>query len=117
LSSEAAIDRKITVGVAFCQEQSYHIDFKLGRSMKTIEHKKLPSFEQVEAIIDNWGKFSVEEFSARFQLEEEVIESTIEYLRRLKRTSHDNAIPVMTCYRDDTLESIVRCAGARRGFI
>ncbi|MGD8722257.1 MAG: hypothetical protein PVG46_10655, partial [Desulfobacterales bacterium] len=82
--------------------------------MKTIEHKKLPSFEQVEAIIDNWGKFSVEEFSARFQLEDEVIESTIEYLRRLKRTSHDNAIPVMACYRDDTLESIVRCAGARR---
>jgi hypothetical protein len=117
LSSEAAIDRKITVGVAFCQEQSYHIDFKLGRSMKTIEHKKLPSFEQVEAIIDNWGKFSVEEFSARFQLEDEVIESTIEYLRLLKRTSNANTIPVMACYRDDTLESIVRCAGARRGFI
>jgi len=26
-------------------------------------------------------------------------------------------MPVMACYRDDTLESIVRCAGARRGFL
>ena len=85
--------------------------------MNTIAQKKLPSVEQVEAIMDDWGKFSVEEFAVRFQLEDEVIESTIEYLRRLKRTSDDNAIPVMACYRDDTLESIVRCAGARRGFL
>jgi hypothetical protein len=85
--------------------------------MKTIAHKKLPSVEQVEAIMDDWCKFSVEEFAVRFQLENEVIESTIEYLRRLKRTSDDNAIPVMACYRDDTLESIVRCAGTRRGFL
>jgi hypothetical protein len=87
------------------------------KPLAMIAHRKLPTVEQVETVIDDWGKFSVEEFSARFQLEDEVIESTIEYLRRLKRTSHDNAIPVMTCYRDDTLESIVRCAGARRGFI
>ena len=85
--------------------------------MKTITHKKLPSVDQVEAIMDDWGKFSVEEFAVRFQLEDEVVESTIDYLRRLKRTSDDNAIPVMACYRDDTLESIVRCAGARRGFL
>jgi len=85
--------------------------------MNTIAQKKLPSVEQVEAIMDDWGKFSVEEFAVRFQLKDEVIESTIEYLRRLKRTSDDNAIPVMACYRDDTLESIVRCAGARRGFL
>ena len=85
--------------------------------MNTIAQKKLPSVEQVEAIMDDWGKFSVEEFAVRFQLKDEVIESTIEYLRRLKRTSDDNAMPVMACYRDDTLESIVRCAGARRGFL
>ena len=82
-----------------------------------IAHKKLPTVEQVEAIMDDWGKFSVEEFAVRFQLEGEVIEATIEYLRLLKRTSDDNTIPVMACYRDDTLESIVRCAGARRGFL
>ena len=83
----------------------------------TIAHKKLPSVEQVEAIMDDWGKFSVEEFAVRFQLEGEVIESAIEYLRSLKRASTHKSIPVMACYRDDTLESIVRCAGARRGFL
>ncbi|MGA9479570.1 MAG: hypothetical protein WBV21_17480 [Desulfobacterales bacterium] len=85
--------------------------------MAMIAPKKLPTVEQVEAIMDDWGKFSVEEFAARFQLEGEVIEATIEYLRLLKRTSDPNTIPVMACYRDDTLESIVRCAGARRGFL
>jgi hypothetical protein len=85
--------------------------------MAMIAPKKLPTVEQVEAIMDDWGKFSVEEFAARFQLAGEVIEATIEYLRLLKRTSDPNTIPVMACYRDDTLESIVRCAGARRGFL
>jgi len=85
--------------------------------MAMIAHKKLPTVEQVEAIMDDWGKFSVEEFAIQFQLKSDVIEATIEYLRRLKRTSDNNAMPVMACYRDDTLESIVRCAGARRGFL
>jgi hypothetical protein len=85
--------------------------------MAMIVPKKLPTVEQVEALIDDWGKFSVEEFAVRFQLERDVIASTIEYLRLLKRTSDPNTIPVMACYRDDTLESIVRCAGARRGFL
>lgn len=85
--------------------------------MAMIAPKKLPTVEQVEAIMDDWGKFSVEEFAIQFQLKGDVIEATIEYLRRLKRTSDDNAMPVMACYRDDTLESIVRCAGARRGFL
>jgi len=85
--------------------------------MAMIAPKKLPTVEQVEAIMDDWGKFSVEEFAVRFQLDVEVIEATIEYLRLLKRTSDRNTIPVMACYRDDTLESIVRCAGARRGFL
>ncbi|MGB5423536.1 MAG: hypothetical protein WBN03_15340 [Desulfobacterales bacterium] len=85
--------------------------------MAMIAPKKLPTVEQVEAIMDDWGKFSVEEFAARFQLEGEVIEATIEYLRLLKRTSDPKTIPAMACYRDDTLESIVRCAGARRGFL
>jgi len=85
--------------------------------MKTMAHKKLPTVEQVEAIMDDWGKFSVEEFAVRFQLEAEVIDATIAYLRRLKRTPGHTVLPVMACYRDDTLESIVRCAGARRGFL
>jgi hypothetical protein len=87
------------------------------KPLAMIAHRKLPTVEKVEAVIDDWGKFSVEAFAVRFQLEVEVIKATIEYLRLLKRISDPNAIPVMACYRDDTLESIVRCAGARRGFL
>ena len=85
--------------------------------MPTLESKKLPSVEQVEKIMKDWGKFSVEEFAARFQLEKEVIEATVEYLHKLRRTSDERSIPVMACYRDDKLESIVRCAGARQGYM
>jgi len=85
--------------------------------MSDLENKKLPTVEQVEKIMIDWGKFSVEEFAARFQLEKEVIEATVEYLHKLKRTSDERSIPVIACYRNDKLESIVRCAGARRGYI
>ena len=84
--------------------------------MSDLESKKLPTVEQVEEIMKDWGKFSVEEFAVRFQLEKEVIEATIEYLLKLRRTSNERSIPVMACYRDDKLESIVRCAGARHGY-
>jgi hypothetical protein len=85
--------------------------------MSDLASKKLPTVEQVEEIMKDWGKFSVEEFAIRFQLEKEVIEATIEYLHKLRRTSDERSIPVMACYRDDKLESIVRCAGARHGYM
>ena len=85
--------------------------------MTDITSKKLPTVEQVEEIMKDWGKFSVEEFAVRFQLEKEVIEATVEYLHKLKRTSDERSIPVMTCYRNDKLESIVRCAGAQHGYM
>jgi hypothetical protein len=85
--------------------------------MSDFATKKLPTVEQVEEIMKNWGKFSVEEFAVRFQLEKEVIEATVEYLHKLKRTSDERSIPVMACYRNDKLESIVRCAGARHGYM
>ncbi len=85
--------------------------------MSDLAKKKLPSVEQVEEIMRDWGKSSVEEFAVRFQLEKEVIEATIEYLHKLRRTSDERSIPVMACYRDDKLESIVRCAGAKHGYI
>lgn len=85
--------------------------------MSDLENKKLPTVEEVEEIIKDWGKFSVEEFAVRFQLEKEVIEATIEYLYKLIRTSDKRSIPVMACYRNDKLESIVRCAGAKHGYI
>ena len=85
--------------------------------MSDLESKQLPTVEQVEEIMKDWEKFSVEEFAVRFQLEKDVIEATVEYLRKLKRTSDERSIPVMACYRNDKLESIVRCAGSRHGYI
>ena len=85
--------------------------------MSDLARKKLPTVEQVEEIMKDWGKSSVEEFAIRFQLEKEVIEATIEYLHKLRRTSNKRSIPVMACYRDDKLESIVRCAGAKHGYM
>ena len=85
--------------------------------MTAITSKKLPTVEQVEEIMKDWGKFSIEEFAVRFQLEKDVIEATVEYLRELKRTSDERSIPIMACYRNDKLESIVRCAGSRHGYM
>ncbi|MBL7179712.1 MAG: hypothetical protein ABIK98_00675 [Pseudomonadota bacterium] len=84
--------------------------------MTDLTGKKLPTVEQVEEIMKDWGKFSVEEFADRFQLDKEMIEATVAYLRKLKRTSDQRTIPVMACYRNDHLESIVRCAGTRHGY-
>ena len=85
--------------------------------MSDLESKQLPTVEQVEEIMRDWGKFTIEEFAERFQLEKDVIEATVEYLHKLKRTSDKRSIPVMACYRNDKLESIVRCAGARHGYM
>ncbi len=85
--------------------------------MTDIANKKLPTVEQVEEIMKDWEKFSVEEFAVRFQLEENVIEATAAYLRKLKRTSDKRSVSVMACYRNDKLESIVRCAGSRHGYV
>ena len=85
--------------------------------MTDITSKKLPTVEQVEEIMKDWGKFSIEEFAVCFQLEKDVIEATVEYLRELKRTSDERSIPIMACYRNDKLESIVRCAGSRHGYM
>ena len=85
--------------------------------MNDITSKKLPTVEQVEEIMKDWGKFSVEEFAVRFQLEKDVIEATVEYIRKLKRTSDERSIPVMACYRNDKLESIIRCAGLKHGYM
>ena len=85
--------------------------------MSDLENKKLPTVQQVEEIMKDWGKLLVEEFADRFQLEKEVIEATVEYLHKLKRTSDERSIPVVACYRNDKLESIVRCAGARHGYM
>ena len=84
--------------------------------MADLAGKKLPTVEQVEDIMKEWGKYSVEEFANRFRLDKEVIEATVEYLQKLKRMPNKSSISVMACYRSDQLESIVRCAGAQHGY-
>ena len=85
--------------------------------MTDLSGKKLPTVEQVEEIMKQWGRYSVEEFADRFELDKEVIEATVAYLRKLKRTSGKRESSVMACYRNDQLESIVRCAGDKHGYV
>ena len=81
------------------------------------ENKKLPTPEQVEWLMAEWNNYSLDEFSATLGLGKNVVEETVRYLRRLKRVSNENDIPVVACFREDNLKSIVRCAGAKHGYI
>ena len=91
--------------------------YQKAQNMTNLSGKKLPTVEQVEEIMKEWGKYSVEDFAERFQLDKEIIEATAEYLRKLKRTSNKHELSVMACHRDDRLESIVRCAGEKHGYV
>ena len=85
--------------------------------MTDISGKTLPTVEQVETIIAEYGSSSAGDFARRFELESVVIEATIDCLRRLRRVSGEVGIPSVACYRDDKLESIVRCAGSKHGYV
>jgi hypothetical protein len=84
--------------------------------MKNLDGRKLPTVEQVETIMAEYGKYSIKDFADRFGIEEVVVEATIDSLHRLRRLSDENAMPAIACYRDDTLDSIVRCAGSKHGY-
>jgi hypothetical protein len=84
--------------------------------MTDLAGKKLPSVQQVETIIETYGRFSITDFAERFELEESVIEATLDCMRRLHRLPGGAEPPAIACYRDDKLESIVRCAGAKHGY-
>jgi RIO-like serine/threonine protein kinase len=90
---------------------------EVDKAMTDLSGKKLPTVEEVEAIMAEYGTIPVDEFAERFGLERIVVEATIDCLRRLQRIAGRDAIPAISCYRDDRLESIVRCAGAKHGFI
>jgi len=82
-----------------------------------LENKKLPTPEQVEWIMTEWNKYTIDEFSEALGLEKVVVEKTVRYLRRLKRVTNEKDIPAIACYREDNLKSIVRCAGAKHGYM
>jgi hypothetical protein len=85
--------------------------------MEELAARKLPTVEQVEIIMREWGQCSLEAFARRFDLEVAVVEATVGYLRQMQRLDDPASLPAMVCYRDDRLESIVRCAGARHGYL
>ena len=84
--------------------------------MGNLDGKKLPTVEQVETIMAEYGTLSIKAFAERFGIEEVVVEATIDSLHRIHRISAEDAIPAIACYRDDTLDSIVRCAGSKHGY-
>ena len=88
-----------------------------GLMMTDLSGKKLPTVEQVEEIMKEWGQYSATEFADRFQLDQEMIEATLACLRKRKRASNKRESPAMACYRNDQLESIVRCAGDKHGYV
>jgi isochorismate hydrolase len=94
-----------------------NISKKERHDMVELENKKLPTPEQVEWIITDWNNYTLDEFSESLGLEKAVVEETVRYLRRLKRGTDESQIPAVACYREDNLKSIVRCAGAKHGYI
>jgi hypothetical protein len=89
---------------------------KEGQAMSNLDGKKLPTVEQVETIMAEYGKSSIKDFADRFGIEVVVVEATIDSLHRLRRISEKDAMPAIACFRDDTLDSIVRCAGSKHGY-
>ena len=85
--------------------------------MEDLAKENLPTIEQVETIMVEFGASTIDDFSKRFALDRTVIQATIDCLRRLKRVPAGGAVPSIACFRDDTLESIVRCAGAKHGYM
>ena len=71
---------------------------------------------QIETIMDEWGTRSTDEFAERLGLSREVVEEAVKYIRQLKRLEGQEEIMPVACLRSDRLLSIVRCAGARRGY-
>jgi len=85
--------------------------------MADIEGKKLPTVEQVEKMISGCGVTKIDALAEKFGLEPAVVEATLDCLRRLRRIPEGSAVPAIACYRDDSLESIVRCAGSKYGYV
>jgi hypothetical protein len=85
--------------------------------MTDLEGKKLPTVEQVETIMEELGACAIDDFVDRFGLEKVVVEAVVDSLRRLRRLPEGVAVPAIACYRDDTLDSIVRCAGSKHRYV
>lgn len=85
--------------------------------MAELAGKKLPTVEQVQTMISGCGTTRIDALAEQFGLEPTVVEATLDCLRRLRRMPEGAAVPAIACYRNDSLESIVRCAGSKYGYV
>ena len=85
--------------------------------MADLAGKKLPMVEQVETMITDCSTTPIDVLAERFGLEPTVVEATLDCLRRLRRMPEGAAVPAIACYRNDSIESIVRCAGSKYGYV
>jgi hypothetical protein len=85
--------------------------------MADLAGKKLPTIEQVETIINDGGTTSMGVLAERLGLEPTIVKATLDCLRQLRRMPEGATVPAIACYRDDSLESIVRCAGSKYGYV
>ncbi len=85
--------------------------------MADLAGKKLPTVEQVETMITDCSTTPIDVLAERFGLEPTVVEATLDCLRRLRRMPEGAAVPAIACYRNDSIESIVRCAGSKYGYV
>ena len=85
--------------------------------MAELAGKKLPTVEQVEKIIAGGASSSIDSLADQFGLDPIVVKATLDCLRRLRRMPDGESAPAIACYRDDSLESIVRCAGSKYGYV
>jgi len=85
--------------------------------MADLAGKKLPTIEQVETIITDGGTTGIDILAERLGLEQAIVKATLDCLRRLRRMPEGATVPAIACYRDDSLESIVRCAGSKYGYV
>jgi hypothetical protein len=85
--------------------------------MADLAGKKLPTVDQVETMITEGGTTSIDVLAERFGLEPTIVKATLDCLRRLRRMPEGDSVPAIACYRDDSLESLVRCAGSKYGYV
>jgi hypothetical protein len=86
-------------------------------SKKPARKKKYPTADQVEVIMNEWYNHTIEEFAEDLDLDKGVVQTTVRYLRKLRRVSNVKPIPAFICPRKDNIKDVVRCVGAKHGLV
>ena len=84
--------------------------------MSTEQSKQQVTEAHVEAVIDHWGRLSLPQLAEKIDLDLAVVEDIVEEIRKLQRADDDKNISVVACMTSDSIKSVVRCVGAKRGY-